>query len=152
MFPLWSRKVLVKLSDQKFGSASHIIWVFCVWIHHNLMLVARCKCPKTDTLFTRKGTAALSKFFTPQVKHFLEGATYSKSLMQQRNVLSSPFTPSHQYPYSPYSSLYVSIGLDKENLFYHQSFSGWQSFPLFLWYWWMIQQYYCKDNLDAGHS
>ena len=41
------------------------------------------------------------------------------------------FTPKHQYLYSPYSSLYISLRLDKENLFYNQSILGWRSFPLF---------------------
>ena len=35
-----------------------------------------------------------------------------------------PFTPSHQYPHSPYSALQISSGTDKENLFNNQSFFG----------------------------
>ena len=46
---------------------------------------------------------------------------------------NSPFTPKHQYPDSPYSSLYISFGTDKENLFEDQSFLCWWSFPLFSW-------------------
>ena len=30
------------------------------------------------------------------------------------------FTPQHQYAYSPYCSLYISLGADKENLFNNQ--------------------------------
>ena len=33
-----------------------------------------------------------------------------------------------------------------------QNFLGWWSFPLFSWSLWLIQQYYCKEKLDAGHS
>ena len=38
-----------------------------------------------------------------------------------------------QYPYSLYSSPYISFNTDRENLFYNQNFLGWWSFPLFSW-------------------
>ena len=34
----------------------------------------------------------------------------------------------HQYPYSPYSSLYISFGDNKEDVFSNHSSLGWQSF------------------------
>ena len=43
-----------------------------------------------------------------------------------------PLTPKTQYAYSPYCSLYISLGTDKENLFYNQELSWW-SFPLLSW-------------------
>ena len=42
-------------------------------------------------------------------------------------------TSLYQYPYSPHSSLYISFGADKENLFNNHSFLGWQSFSLIFW-------------------
>ena len=35
-------------------------------------------------------------------------------------IFSEPFTPYHQYAYSPYLSLDISTGSDKENLFSNQ--------------------------------
>ena len=34
--------------------------------------------------------------------------------------ISKPFTPLHQYAYSPYCSPYISKEADKENLFHNQ--------------------------------
>ena len=30
--------------------------------------------------------------------------------------------------------------------------SGWWSFILFLWPWWLIQEWYCREKFDADHS
>ena len=35
-------------------------------------------------------------------------------------VFLSPFTPQHRYAFSPYCSLYIFQGADKENLFINQ--------------------------------
>ena len=43
-----------------------------------------------------------------------------------------PLTPETQYAYSPYCSLYISWGTDKENLFNKKELSWW-SFPLLSW-------------------
>ena len=32
-----------------------------------------------------------------------------------------------------------------------KSFFSWWSFPLFSWHWCVIQLWYCKEKLDAGH-
>ena len=61
-----------------------------------------------------KALLHLVNFLHPKCSTFLRVPLIQKVLMQQRIVLFSPLTPSHQYPYSPYSSLYVSISLDKE--------------------------------------
>ena len=65
---------------------------------------------------------------------------------------SYPFTPKHQYAYSPYCSLYISLGADKENLFNNQSFFSWWSFTLFLWPYFLIQGWYYIKKLEASHS
>ena len=41
--------------------------------------------------------------------------------VREKRVTSNPFKPQHLYLYSPYSSLYISLGMDKENLFWNQS-------------------------------
>ena len=56
----------------------HLICAF--WLTYT-QAVCRCKGPRTDTLFTRKGTAPIIEFFAPQAQYFLVGATYSKSLI-----------------------------------------------------------------------
>ena len=37
-----------------------------------------------------------------------------------KKKITYPFTHQHQYPYSPFSSLHISFGTDKENLFNNQ--------------------------------
>ena len=46
---------------------------------------------------------------------------------------------------------YISFVIDKGNSFNNQSYLRWWPFPLFWWSWWMIQQFYCKEELDASH-
>ena len=58
----------------------------------------------------------------------------------------------HEQAYSPYSALYSSFSADEENLLNNHNFLGWWSFPLFFLSQWTIQQHYCKENLDVGHS
>ena len=41
---------------------------------------------------------------------------------------------------------------DKENLFNNQENVELVIISLFSWSWWMIQPYYSKEKLDAGHS
>ena len=48
--------------------------------------------------------------------------------------------------------LYISFCTEKENLFNNESFLGWETFLLFSWSQWMMQQYYCKENSDGSHS
>ena len=38
----------------------------------------------------------------------------------KKNKITYPFTHQNQYPYSPFSSLHISFGTDKENLFNNQ--------------------------------
>ena len=48
-------------------------------------------------------------------------------------LFCEPFTPQYQYAYSPYCSLYISLGADKESLFYKQEFHKLVIISLFLW-------------------
>ena len=43
-----------------------------------------------------------------------------KEEAEVRESSSQPLTPLHQYAYSPYWSLFISYGADKENLFNNQ--------------------------------
>ena len=70
----------------------------------------------------------------------------------QQKCMPWTLYPLHQYPYSQYSSLDISLGTFKENLFSDQSFLALQSFPLFSWSQWMVSSNYCEEKLDAGHS
>ena len=65
------RKSFREAKQPKFGSASHIIWVFCVWIHHNFMHIARCKCPKQIPYSLEKALLHLVNFLHPKCSTFL---------------------------------------------------------------------------------
>ena len=62
------------------------------------------------------------------------------------------FKPQHQNLYSPYRSLYITCGINKENLFKITSFTSLWSFPWFSWRLCFIQQWYCLEKLAASHS
>ena len=62
------------------------------------------------------------------------------------------FKPQHQNLYSPYRSLYITCGINKENLFKITSFTCLWSFPWFSWRLCFIAQWYCLEKLDASHS
>ena len=69
------------------------------------------------------------------------------------SAVYKPFTPKHQYAYSPYCSLYFSWVADKENLFSNQELLG----DHFLYCHdhdlkWKSQQYNCQTKLDVCHS
>ena len=67
-------------------------------------------------------------------------------------IFFKPFTPKPQNPYSPYASLYIIFGTNKENYFSNKSFLSWRSSPLLSWSYWMFKQYYSEEKLDSEPS
>ena len=59
-----------------------------------------------------------------------------------------PDTPSHQHAYSPYSSLYVAYGADRESQFNNQEIGDHFLYSHNLG---VTQECYCKEKLDVSH-
>ena len=103
---------------------------------------SRCK-PKADQRIPNLGQLPIlvKKIIQRKVKTYVQSS------------FLWPSTPWSQYAYSPYSSLQLSTGIEKENLFNNQkSFLSWWSFPLFSWRYCLIQGWYCMEKLDASRS
>ena len=50
-------------------------------------------------------------------RHILSRAGIALCQISSHPFVPVLYTPKHQYAYSPYCSLYISLGADKENLF-----------------------------------
>ena len=77
---------------------------------------------------TRKWPFELSEAIVYQkVHHIIDGSLEHTC---QRHILA--LNTWYQYPYSPYSSLYIFFRTDKENSINNQSNLDWQSLPFIL--------------------
>ena len=101
--------------------------------HQNVMTTSKCD---ENNKLAYMGQQSVSMLFTT---FFMSTVINSNCTNTWQNVISlfcicDHMAPRvHQYPHSPYSSLSISFGTDKENLFEDQSFLCWWSFPLFAW-------------------
>ena len=67
------------------------------------------------------------------------------------SLLSSLYTQTF-ITYSLYCTTYKSMVLTRGICLIIKSFFGWYSLSLFSWPWFVMQEWYCKEKLDAGHS